>query len=323
MNSYCRLAAARSRTFLLKSWCRPCVLATVAMLIVMTVPQPLGATDCGECDSSCWVANDPYALLEDYKKDKTAFAERSSRCSSSDPKWAEISDNINRVDPPAPPSDSSARRRPLSEFERVMIIMRMRVSGCMLLCGQERFQEDCFAGEGGKSCNCKPGAWPYCRAQAQEDARNIVAPDFEGSYGTSDGSAESTDPELIASGATEPEQDQESSDEARYMIEVAVSADGFAPDTVFAPCNIEPSSVTVSGRVIDDSGLGVSGARVTLVGLGATMTTDAAGTLQSDRPDRGRHAVHRGPRLQDRPSGERPSRYCDSGLHSVGQRSRV
>ena len=61
------------------------------------------------------------------------------------------------------------------------------------------------------------------------------------------------------------------------MIEVLVTADGFQPDTVFAPCNIEPSSVTVHGQVVDDMRRPVPGARVSLVGLGATMTTDRAG----------------------------------------------
>ena len=60
------------------------------------------------------------------------------------------------------------------------------------------------AGMGGKSCNCKPGALPFCRAQVQSSARDIIAPNYNGSTGTNDGSAEGTDAEMEVSGEPKP-----------------------------------------------------------------------------------------------------------------------
>ena len=266
-------------------------LVTAVALVLVGVAQPVSAMDCSECDSGCYINNDPYALLQEYEEDKNAFAARSSRCSSSDPKWTEISENINRADPPNPPTDqsnsNSRRRRKLTEFERLMTMTHLRISGCMLLCGKEEFQEDCIAGMGGKSCNCKPGALPYCRAQAQDSAREIIAPNHDASDALNEEApvAGGTHSDVEDPGEIEPE--PESAEEARYMIEVGVSADGFEPSTVYAPCDYEPSSVTVSGVVLDDTRTPVRGARVTLAGLGAVDSTDSDGAYSLTVPTEG------------------------------------
>ena len=105
------------------------------------------------------------------------------------------------------------------------------------------------------------------------------------SAGTAAASSSAEGTEGDEQGSSEP--GPEPAEEARYMIEVAVSADGFEPATVFAPCNYEPSSVTIQGEIVDDSGRPVAGAMVSLVGLGARIVTDETGRYSLTVPTDG------------------------------------
>jgi hypothetical protein len=234
---------------------------------------PLSAVDCGECDAGCQLEADAFNLMEAYAEDKAGFAARSNRCAETDDLWTEIYENIREMDQP-PPETEVKRRREVSRFELAMINHELRIGGCLQYCGLAIYREDCVAGPGGMSCNCKDAAYPYCRSQANQSAIDTIAPTFAGA-GTAGPSAPAADDTQRDEETEGPEPEQ--AEEAKYMIEVAVSAEGFAPDTVFAPCNFDPSSVNVSGQVTDETGLPVGNARVRLVGLGASMATDARG----------------------------------------------
>lgn len=275
MTTYSHVSASRSPLFEPKRRWRRLWLAAIVMLAVTAATQPAPvAAGCGQCDAGCFLENDAYALLEAFGQDKSAFAERAGRCAASDPIWTEILDNLNEADQP-PPQKEGSRRRQVSKFELAKINLHLGIKSCMQFCGLEQFEEECFAGPGGKSCNCKPGAEAYCRSQASKSSHEWIAPSYK--------SGDEPSPPPSVTGATqrdeegfgEPEPDPAA--EGGYMIEVAVSADGFEPSTVFAPCDFEPSSVSVSGVVTDDDGQPVSGARVSLVGLGAVTATGSTG----------------------------------------------
>jgi len=239
---------------------------------------PLVAADCGECDAGCHLRTDAYALLEEYQKDKAGFSARSDRCSSTDTTWTEISDTIKEMDRPPenPPPDA---RRIVTKFDLMMINQKMAVSICMQLCGLERFQLDCVSGPGGKSCNCKPEAGPYCEAESNRDIVVTIAPSFAATMGSAEQISSDEGPQRDdeAYGEPEPGPEPEADEEPLYLIEVTVSAMGFEPATLTAPCYVEPSSVTVGGKVVDDVRMPVPGARVSLVGLGAVVRTDREG----------------------------------------------
>lgn len=284
MHSFCRAASTRPRVF----W--RTAAALIAVLAAAAGVRPLAAADCGECDAACQLTTDAFALMESYAQDKGAFAARSRRCSTADERWSEILENLERLDQP-PPANEDTRLRQVSKLELAMINHEIGIASCMQFCGLEQYRDFCVGGPGGMSCECKPGAFTYCRSEANRSAIDTIAPGFAGAGPSGPVSPSPPDAEAEVEEAHDPGPEAESDDgEARYMIEVAVSADGFEPETVFAPCNFEPSSVTVHGRVMDDGGLPVAGARVSLGGLGAEMTTDERGfyslrvTTEGDTP---------------------------------------
>lgn len=255
------------------------------LLIATVLPVALGvptarASDCGECDVRCHLDTDAFALMEAYVEDTSGFAARSARCSQSDELWTEVYDNIRELDQP-PPTTNEPRRREVSRLELAMINHEIGLSSCMLLCGQERYRENCVGGPGGMSCDCKPGAWAYCRSQSNDGIVGTIAPNYSGGGGSTTGSSDhggaARDGEEQGAEQIEAEPPQEVDEEPLYLIEVAVSAEGFEPATASAPCYVEPSSVTVEGKVLDDARVPVPGARVVLEGLGAVVRTDREG----------------------------------------------
>jgi hypothetical protein len=248
--------------------------ALAVALTLVSGAQPLSAAECGECDAGCYLKTDAFALMEEYKKDKAAFTARSNRCSSSDETWSEISDTIKELDQP-PPKTGETQYKQRTQYELMMINHYLRIESCMLFCGLEQFRERCVGGPGGMSCECKPGAEPYCRSQSNQGLVETIAPSLAATMGSENQESSEEAKQWDVEETNEPE--PEPAEEAWYLIEVAVAASGFEPSTVFAPCSFEPSSVTVSGRVTDDAAIPVANAWVTLEGLGARITTDARG----------------------------------------------